>query len=121
MQSISNGASFELKRILSFMPRSAAPSKRMQACKRSRQRRKRCPSSRNGDPAPMNVNATAQMVTTTQVGCGKVRRVDNAQIVQECYEAAARNDWEWFKRAFGKPYPLPHGMTNSGIWRSKGR
>ncbi len=65
----------------------------------------------------MNMNATAQMITTTQVGCGKVRRVDNAQIVQECYEAAARQDWEWFKRAFSRPYPLPHGYTNRGHLR----
>ncbi len=112
----------------------------------------------------MNPNATAQMITTTQVGCGRktfsqiavdaVDRerkrkdgrkpiVDNAQIVQECYEAAARNDWEWFKRAFSRTperttwtesdalgvsktvsrraYPVPpHTMTNRGHLRDIG-
>ncbi len=40
---------------------------RLQVGKRTRVGRKRRP--HHGDPAPMNMNATAQMVTTTQRGC----------------------------------------------------
>ncbi len=98
---------------------------RLQAGKRTRVRRKRRP--HHGDPAPMNMNATAQMVTTTQVGCGKNR---DRFIVRDhtvfdtkadafiglgdvCYllnEADAKIN--------ARSYPVPpHTMTNRGHLR----
>ncbi len=118
-----------------YLPRPGA--KRMQACKRTRQRRQCRP--HHGDPAPMNMNATAQMVTSTQVGCGKQWSTDT-ELVKEIGDESAvefqddriryvtvqitTSTWQKLQKRYKEletPYPVPpHTMTNRGHLRDIG-
>ncbi len=87
----------------------------------------------------MNMNATAQMVTTTQVGCGK-QPSNDTELVREIADESAvefqdervryvrvqitTETWNKLQKRYAelsKPYPVPpHTMTNRGHLRDIG-
>ncbi len=73
----------------------------------------------------MNMNATAQMVTTTQVGCGRLKQEDAEPIrvgpswvtCDKCGEEYNTSSIHECERSYPVP---PHTMTNRGHLRDIG-